>query len=358
MAELSPYMGSIDGIRIQLHWSFILLLLLILFLSAYYFLIWIFLFICVLIHEMTHSITSRRNGIAVKKIILYPFGGGSVIDFEKVSPEAEFRISIVGPIASLLLAAVFGILAIYSPAGIVRYTVQTLFELNVFLGVFNILPWLPLDGGRALRSYLQEKRSYFDATRIAVQISNAVTALFILGTFVYVLLIPGTFLYKEFVVLWDITLGLFIYGGAKSELQNAYVKDNVSELRAGDAMSKNYVEVNRSMTIPQLYRTMLKHRTNVILYREGSIVKAVSDLTLDKMPWKGKALKDVMPLGKEIPQIQYNAQLFSAIDRMRTEETGMVAVMKGRQLAGVLLAQHVESVIALYLSHKRAMRKD
>ena len=63
-------------------------------------------------------------------------------------------------------------------------------------------------------------------------------------------------------------------------------------------------------------------------------------------------------MGKEIPQIQYNAQLFSAIDRMRSEETGMVAVMKGRQLAGVLLAQHVESVIALYLSHKRAMRKD
>lgn len=217
MVELSPYIGSIDGIRIQLHWSFILLLLLILTLSAYYFLIWVLLFVCVLIHELTHSITSRRNGIAVKKIILYPFGGGSVIDFEKVKPETEFRISIVGPISSLLLAAVFGILAVYSPAGIVRYTVQTLFELNVFLGVFNILPWLPLDGGRALRAYLQEKRSYFEATRIAVLASNAITALFIVGTFVYVLLIPGTFFYKEFIVLWDVVLGLFVYSGAKAD---------------------------------------------------------------------------------------------------------------------------------------------
>ena len=113
MADFSPYMGSIDGIRIQLHWSFILLLLLILILSWYYFLIWVMLFACVLAHELTHSITSRRNGIAVKKIILYPFGGGSVIDFEKVSPKTEFRISIVGPLSSLMLAAIFGILAIF-----------------------------------------------------------------------------------------------------------------------------------------------------------------------------------------------------------------------------------------------------
>ena len=192
---------------------------------------------------------------------------------------------------------------------------------------------------------------------IAVLASNAITALFIVGTFVYVLLIPGTFFYKEFIVLWDVVLGLFVYSGAKAELQNAYIKDNVSGLHASDAMSESYVEVNKGTTIPQLYRTMLKHRTNIILYREGSAVKAVSNLTLDRIPWKDRALADVKPLGKEIPQIQYGAKLFGAIDKMRTEETGMVAVMKGKRLVGILLAQHVESVIALYLSHKRATGK-
>ena len=97
------------------------------------------------------------------------------------------------------------------------------------------------------------------------------TALFIAGTFVYVALVPGTFVYKEFIVLWDITLGLFIYSGAKAELQNAYIKDNISELRASDAMSRNYVEVGRSTTIPQLYRTMLKHRTT--LYCTGKAAR-------------------------------------------------------------------------------------
>jgi Zn-dependent protease len=348
-------MGSIDGIRIQLHWSFLLLLLFILLVSPYLFVVWVLLFVCVLIHELTHSITSRRNGIAVKKIILYPFGGGSVIDFEKVKPETEFRISIVGPISSLLLAALFGIAAIYAPAGMIRYTLQLLFLLNIFLGVFNLLPWLPLDGGRALRSYLQETRGYYDATRTAVLISNIISVLFIVGTIVYVALIPGTFFYKEFIVLWDVMLAMFIYTGAKSELQDAFVKENISGLRVGDAISKSYVEVKDSTTIPQLYKTMLKYHTHVVLFREGSVIKAVSNLSLDKMPWRGNAMVNVKPLGVEVPQMSYGDKLFSAVERMRSYETGIVAVMRGNRLVGVLLAPHVESVVSLYLAHKKAM---
>lgn len=354
MVEFSPYIGSIDGIGIQLHWSFLLLLLFILLASAYYFVIWVLLFVCVLVHELTHSITSRRNGIAVRKIILYPFGGGSVIDFEKVKPEMEFRISIVGPISSLLLAALFGMVAIYAPAGMIRYTVQLLFLLNVFLGVFNLLPWLPLDGGRALRSYLQETRSYYDATKSAVMVSNVISGLFIVGTVVYAALIPSTFFNKEFIVLWDVMLAMFIYTGARSELQDAFVKDNISGLSAGDAVSRSYVEVKESTTIPQLYRTMLRHHTHVVLFKEGDAVKAVSNLSLDKMPWKGRALRSVKPLGVEIPQMRYGAQLYNAIEKMRSYETSIVAVMKGNRIVGVLLAPHVESVVSLYLSHKKA----
>jgi Zn-dependent protease len=355
MVEFSPYIGSIDGIEIQLHWSFLLLLLFILLVSAYYFVIWVLLFVCVLIHELTHSVTSRRNGVAVKKIILYPFGGGSVIDFNKVNPEIEFRISIVGPISSLLLAALFGVAAIYAPAGMIRYTLQLLFLLNIFLGVFNLLPWLPLDGGRALRSYLQERMSYYDATKAAVKVSNVISGLFIVGTIVYVALIPGTFTYKEFIVLWDVLLAMFIYTGARAEMQNAFVKENISSLRVGDAVSKSYVEVKGSTTIPQLYKTMLKYHTHVVLFRDGDAIKAVSNLSLDKMPWKGKAMASVKPLGVEVPQMRYGERLYGAMEKMQTYETGIVAVMRGNRLVGVLLAPHVESVVSLYLSHKKAM---
>lgn len=354
MVEISPYIGKIKGISIQLHWSFILLLLFILILSVYYFLIWVFLFACVLIHELAHSITSERNGIPVKKIVLYPFGGGSVIDFEKIKPDTEFRISIVGPITSLLLAALFGMVAIYAPAGIIRYTSQLLFLLNVLLGLFNLLPWLPLDGGRALRSYLQRKRGYYDATKSAVLVSNVVTALFIAGTVIYAALISGTFAYKEFIVLWDIIIALFVYSGAKAELQSAFVKENISSLHVSDAISRNYVEVRKDTTIPQLYKTLLRHHTHIVLFREGKAVRAVTNLSLDKLPWKGKALRGVRSLGAEIPQIQYDAQLYSAINKMQSEGTNLLAVMMGGRLVGVLLAQHAEFIIALYLSRKKA----
>jgi Zn-dependent protease len=354
MAELSPYIGKIKGISIQLHWSFILLLLVILVLSVYYFVIWVLLFACVLIHELTHSITSERNGVPVKKIILYPFGGGSVIDFEKVKPDTEFRVSIVGPITSLLLAALFGIAAIYAPAGIIKYTVQLLFLLNLLLGVFNLLPWLPLDGGRALRAYLQEKNSYLEATKSAVLVSNVITVLFIAGTLVYAALISGTFVYKEFIVLWDLVIALFVYGGAKEELQSAFIRENISMLHVSDAISENYVEVKKDTTIEQLYKTILKHRTHIVLFKDGNSVKLVSNLSLGKMPWKGSAMGSIRSLGTEIPQIQYGAHLYSAINKIQSEGKNTLAVMKGNRLVGVLLAQHVEFVISLYLSHKKA----
>ncbi|MGI0133927.1 MAG: site-2 protease family protein, partial [Candidatus Micrarchaeaceae archaeon] len=244
MVDLSPYVGSIAGIRIQLHWSFILLLVgIFLLTSPYLFLIWVLLFACVLVHELAHSLLAKRNGIPVKKIILYPFGGGSVIDFEKVNPSMEYRISIIGPVSSLALALVFGAASLYAPSGTVQSTLYLLFVLNVFLGVFNILPWFPLDGGRALRSYLQKTRSFFTATKIAVNVSKVVTILFIIGTVIYVALIPGTFVYKEFVVLFDIIIGMFIYGGAQSELRLAYVKTNITKLKARDAISRNFTVV-------------------------------------------------------------------------------------------------------------------
>ena len=79
MADFSPHIGRIFGIDVELHWSFLLLLIVILLLSFYFFVLWVLLFLFVLLHELVHSVTSIRNGVKVKKIVLYPFVGGSVI---------------------------------------------------------------------------------------------------------------------------------------------------------------------------------------------------------------------------------------------------------------------------------------
>jgi Zn-dependent protease len=352
MADYSPHIGRIFGIDVELHWSFILLLVVILLLSLYYFIIWALLFVFVLLHELVHSVTSKRNGVKVKKIVLYPFGGGSIIDFDRVTPEVEFRISIVGPLASLLIASLLGIATIFTPSGILRVTMQELFLLNIFLGVFNLLPWLPLDGGRALRSYLQKGRSFLDSTRIAVKVGNVITFAFIAGTVLYAAMLNAPFAYKEFIVLWDAVIAMFIYSGAQSELQSAVIKTEIAELRVRDAVSHDYVLIKGGATLHKLYSAVLKSHKHIVIFKKGSIMMELSRIPMERSIGKATA-ETITHWAKEIPYIQYDAPLYSAVEEMRSEDAGVLAVMKAGRLSGILTAQHVESIIALYISHKR-----
>jgi Zn-dependent protease/CBS domain-containing protein len=359
MPDFSPTIGRIFGIKIELHWTFIMLLLFILIISFYLFIVWILLFVCVLIHELFHSLTSQRNGIKVSKIILYPFGGGSVIDFGKVGPDTEFRISIVGPISSLLLASVFGIMDIYAPSGILKNILQVLFLLNLFLGVFNLLPWLPLDGGRALRSFLQRKKSFIDATKISVRVSNVVSVLFVFGTLAYAAFFaPNSSLsYKEFVVIWDVAIAFFIYNGAQAELQSAFIKVNTSDLKVSDAMTKNFIVVKGNTRIRDLYKRLLKNKTNVVIFRKEEDIEVLSSVSLQKL-LKGQGRNDMIyNYGFEIPKIEHEMNLYRAIELMRSEESNIAAVTKGSKIIGVLFMQHAESIIALHITQKKPQNK-
>jgi Zn-dependent protease len=358
MVDFSPTIGHIDNIPIQLHWTFLFLLIVILFLSLYLFVVWVLLFICVLIHELFHSITSKRNGIKVNKIVLYPFGGGSIIDFENVSPQIEFRISLVGPVASLLLAIAFGISTIFAPAGMINSTLQILFLLNLFLGVFNLLPWLPLDGGRALRSYLQKDHSFLDATQTAVKVSIAVTILFVIGTIVYAAVAQGySFLYREFIIFWDVAIAFIIYNGAQAELQAAFIKENVSDLTAQDAMTKDFVVIDSSAKISDFYRTLLKNKNHIVLLKDGPNVKILSNAALQKLLKRQIPDKTIGQFGTTIPQVPYNLKLYNTISRMRSENINTAVVIKSKKIEGVLLMQHIESIIALHISQKKPNQK-
>jgi len=354
MADLSLSIGSIYGIKIELNALFLLLSILILYLSAYLFVIWVLLFACVLVHELVHSITSKWDGVKVKKIVLYPLGGGSIIDTTGLKPEIEFKISIVGPIASLLLAMLFGIANIYAPAGMVRTTLQMLFILNLFLGVFNLLPWLPLDGGRALRSYLQRKRSFLDATRIAFKASNVVTVLFVVGTVIYAAVSPNfSFAYREFLVLFDVVIAFIIYSGAQSELQAAIIKEGISDLRAKDAATRNYTLLKSNTKVGELYRKILKGNAHTVLFIKGGKTEVFSNALLQKAPKTRLADLTIGDLGVVIPTMDETAPLYDAIEKMKLEESGIAAVTRRNKICGILLMQHIESIVALRMSQKK-----
>jgi len=127
------------------------------------------LFVSVLIHELGHSVVAKRFGLAVPRIVLFIFGGISEIAAEPLSAGAEFWIAIVGPIVSFALAAFFWELEPLLASSQPLYAVaKYLATLNLILGIFNLIPGFPLDGGRVLRAMIWRLTGqYRRATSIA-----------------------------------------------------------------------------------------------------------------------------------------------------------------------------------------------
>jgi Zn-dependent protease len=189
------------GIRLALHASFFLLL-------AYYAfngwsegglvgMCWrvgmiVLFFVCVVLHELGHSLTARRYGVRVQRILLTPIGGMAEFDRIPRQPSAELLITLAGPavnflIAALLLPVVWG--PLFSDAEVASFSLPglgvELLVANVIMGGFNLLPVFPMDGGRILRALLAMKLPYLRATYWAAMIGKILSAVLAGIAFLY-----------------------------------------------------------------------------------------------------------------------------------------------------------------------------
>ncbi len=222
-------LGRVAGIKIEVHWTFILLLIWVVFLDVrrggtmatalLNIALILFLFVCVVLHELGHSLTARRFNIPTKKITLLPIGGVASIEKMPEKPSQELLVALAGPAVNVVLA-----LLLYLVVPIQTYmsldaanlenllrapSLQTLlFYLliaNVMLVLFNMIPAFPMDGGRVLRALLSYRMDRVKATDIAASIGQVFAVIFfVLGL-----------LYNPFLVL----IALFIFIGAYGENQ-------------------------------------------------------------------------------------------------------------------------------------------
>ncbi len=143
----------------------------------------ILLFLSILLHELAHSLVARAYGLTVRSIVLFIFGGVSNIVQEAPRPGVEFQVSVVGPLVSIVLGVLCFLLwlPIYSHPSAVGAVLVALALINVLLGVFNLIPGFPLDGGRVFRSIVWKITGNANkATRIAATVGQIVAYLFIL----------------------------------------------------------------------------------------------------------------------------------------------------------------------------------
>jgi Zn-dependent protease len=204
------------------------------------------LFASVLLHELSHSFVARARGQQVQGITLFVFGGFSKVEAQ--APSDEFLIAIVGPLASFALAGVFWLIGqlLLTPRTPLGEVVAYLTAINLLIGTFNLLPGLPLDGGRVLRSVIwRATGSPTRATRIAGIVAHVFAAVFI-GIGMSQLLAGQTF-----AGLWIILVGWFLGIVTGRTRRQERVDEDLRGMRVGDLMDARPAYADPDLTVEE-----------------------------------------------------------------------------------------------------------
>lgn len=227
--KASLNLGSVSGIKIKIHWTFLFLIIWIVFdelkrggdTNSILFNIAFVLavFFCVVLHELGHALTAKSFGINTKRITLLPIGGMATLESFPESPKQELLITFAGPLVNIIIAVLlyfiipvqeyihlnfseaFHVLSNFTLKNFLFY----LFIVNIGLAAFNIIPAFPMDGGRILRAALAMNMNRRKATQLATNI----------GQFIAVLFLLIGLLYNIFLIF----IALFVFIGAYGENQ-------------------------------------------------------------------------------------------------------------------------------------------
>lgn len=241
--------ARIAGIEIRVHLTFLLLLALFAWAgpaagmgTAWQAVAWVILvFVCVLGHELAHSLVARRRGGDVHEILLFPLGGVSKLEHLPERPADELAIALAGPLASVAMALGAGLLALATRRPLLPVDLVTgawltrLAWLNLLLAAFNLIPAFPLDGGRVYRALLERTMDLESATRRATRVGHGFAiALMILGF----LLNP-----------WLLFIGVFVYFGASAEEAATIVHVRLRGHRVREVMRTDVDRLTPAVTI-------------------------------------------------------------------------------------------------------------
>jgi Zn-dependent protease/CBS domain-containing protein len=251
----------------------------------------------VVFHELAHSIIARHYGIKVRKIVLYPIGGVSEIGEITDNPHQEWRMAAAGPILSLIIGfTLLSISLIITPTllpswvTLTNLTGQIIFDLatiNILLGIFNLIPAFPMDGGRVFRALLAERLSFSDATRYAVSVGKILgIAMIVIGIF-----------FNFFLIL----VGLFVYMGASEEGEETIISTNLAGVRVKDVMQQQIGSVDPKRTIKEALEVMFQNRHHDVLVEKDGILLGIvtwSELVKISPDQRETLCIEQMPLSK------------------------------------------------------------
>ena len=319
-------------------------------------------FASVLAHELAHSLVARARGLPVHRITLFLFGGVSNLEREPASPGTEFVMAIVGPLTSVFLGFLFLTLGSRAPAGVqlaLSDPVKALAHLsplstllfwlgpvNILVGLFNLVPAFPLDGGRVLRSLLWgATKNLRRATRWASQIGSLIAWLFIFAGVAMVFGARVPFFGSGFIGgLWIAMIGWFLHNAAVSSYRQLVVSDLLEGVPISRLMRREMPTVPTDITVGQLVHDWLigtDERAFPVL-ESGRLAGLVCLEDVRKLPrdrWDSTPVREIMTPVERLKVMPPQEDAATALREITRLDVRQVPVVDGGDLVGLLRRQ-------------------
>ena len=363
-------LGKLFGIQFRLHYTWFVIFILItfslswqVFPSSYpdwpQFLYWIMgiatsllLFASVVAHELAHSLVGRANGISVKSITLFIFGGVAQITREAAKASAELKMAAAGPACSLVIGGLFGLLWLFTKGVIepVAAMAYWLAYINVVLAIFNLIPGFPMDGGRVFRSlFWRFTGNYKRSTQIATQVGRGIGFLFILAGILIAFLLGDWF-----GGLWIAFIGWFLQNAASASYRQLQWQGVLQGVTASQVMTPNCPVVSPYVTLEQIVRDYIfttGHRC--FLVNDESKLEGILTLhDIKAVPQQNRDMvkvKEVMTPANKLKVAEPGQDALSVLGQMEESSIDQIPVVSEGRVIGLITRDNVMGLLQIRL---------
>jgi Zn-dependent protease/CBS domain-containing protein len=322
----------------------------------------------VVLHELGHALVARGSGIPAKGIILLPIGGVTVLDEVHSLPDPlnawkrDIRVAVAGPLVNLCIAAVSALVIVSVLPGFplmakplvhLSALLRSLVWVNVYLGLFNLLPAYPMDGGRALRAVFSRRVDMVRATQRAVRIGQVFSTLFMMVG-ILISTRPDT----RWDGYWLMMIGCFLFFGAQLEERSAMFQSVLQSVRLEEVMLTDFATLSPADTLEDaLEKAVHTLQDDFPVVRGSDMVGVISrQKILDALRSEGNGyVQAVMNRIFEVAAKQES--LASAFRKLSARNLSIIPVVDEQHLIGIVTLQNLMHSMAL-LAESRKLRRE
>ena len=303
----------------------------------------------VVAHELGHSFVAIRQGIDVKSITLFIFGGLASLEKESNSPASAFWVAIAGPLVSLLLFGVFAAIGFATAtSGVLSAILGVLASVNFALFAFNLIPGLPLDGGNILKAIVWKITGNPNKGMIFAGRVGQIFGWIAITSGLLPLLLTGSF-----ANFWNLLIGFFLLQNAGNAAQVARVQEQFTGLTAGDAVSSDSPIVTDNLTLREFADEQIvsgqKWRRFLVTNSDGQLVGAISAdcfRTVSPQLWSETQVKDVMRPITESTTVKADKPLLEVVQLIEQQKLSALTVIRDNNvLVGILEKSAILSLL-------------